>query len=124
MLGSPAVEQDVAQVSTLDVAASMSVWNEMTGNYSSVAENEDQVAAELKKERAKGFLKWAPVENKLGKSRGRLVLPRVGAVVTWKGGETKATTDPRPSAQPRFQAASGNARSAVYRAKGRDGAAE
>ena len=71
---------------SLDDAEAMSCSTEICGNYTSVDENACDTSTELKKEREKGFLMWDTSKTRLQAKVGKLVLSRVGAIVTTKPG--------------------------------------
>ena len=69
---------------TAEEATFISQATELQGNYTSVAENPEDVSAELKRERDKGFLRFAVKKETLERETGKLILSKVGAITTWK----------------------------------------
>ena len=73
----------------MEETAAISAAAESQGNYKSVQENLLDVEVELKKERTKGFMRWSRDKAKLKREVGKLVISKVGAVVTMKNKRKK-----------------------------------
>ena len=86
---------------TMEEAAAISAAAEMQGNYKSVKENLAAVEIELKRERGKGFMKWSTSKAKLKKEMGKLVISKVGAVITTKKKAKQDSAHPRPQEKSR-----------------------
>ena len=80
----PKVEATRGHKETLEEVEAMVWQTEQAGNYRSVQENAQAVEEELAKEMEKGYMEWSSTKRKLEKRVGKLVLSKVGAVVTVK----------------------------------------
>ena len=85
----PKSEKHGGQDATMEEAMAACCLTEQAGNYQSTYDHLGEVAEELSKERDKGFLVWSPEKQILQQEVGKLILSRVGAVVTTKHGHVK-----------------------------------
>ena len=85
----PTVTASAQQHETLEDVEAQIWWTEAAGNYKSVDQNSKAVEDELVKELEKGYMVWAQRKEDLEYRVGKLVLSKIGAVVTVKKGQTK-----------------------------------